>query len=72
MILSHVEQGWQAVDIVPGGPVRPPMRRALINSREARRLDRKTATAAALMAAPIGIGHPFAGPAVGGRSAVFR
>lgn len=23
MILSHVEQGWQAVDIVPGGPVRP-------------------------------------------------
>jgi hypothetical protein len=23
MLLSHVEQGWQAVDIVPGGPVRP-------------------------------------------------
>jgi hypothetical protein len=23
MILSHVERGWQAVDIVPGGPVRP-------------------------------------------------
>lgn len=23
MLLSHVEHGWQAVDIVPGGPVRP-------------------------------------------------
>jgi hypothetical protein len=23
IILSRVEQGWQAVDIVPGGPVRP-------------------------------------------------
>ena len=23
MLLSHVERGWQAVDIVPGGPVRP-------------------------------------------------
>jgi hypothetical protein len=23
MLLSHLEQGWQAVDIVPGGPVRP-------------------------------------------------
>ena len=23
MVLSHVEHGWQAVDIVPGGPVRP-------------------------------------------------
>ena len=23
MILSHVQKGWQAVDIVPGGPVRP-------------------------------------------------
>jgi len=23
MILSHVDHGWQAVDIVPGGPVRP-------------------------------------------------
>jgi hypothetical protein len=23
MILSHVSHGWQAVDIVPGGPVRP-------------------------------------------------
>lgn len=23
MLLSHVKQGWQAVDIVPGGPVRP-------------------------------------------------
>ena len=23
MLLSHVERGWQAVDIVPGGSVRP-------------------------------------------------
>ena len=23
MLLSHLEHGWQAVDIVPGGPVRP-------------------------------------------------
>ena len=23
MLLSHLEQGWQAIDIVPGGPVRP-------------------------------------------------
>jgi hypothetical protein len=23
MLLSHLKQGWQAVDIVPGGPVRP-------------------------------------------------
>ena len=23
MLLSHLERGWQAVDIVPGGPVRP-------------------------------------------------
>ena len=23
VLLSHVERGWQAVDIVPGGPVRP-------------------------------------------------
>ena len=23
MLLGHVEQGWRAVDIVPGGPVRP-------------------------------------------------
>jgi len=23
VLLSHVHQGWQAIDIVPGGPVRP-------------------------------------------------
>ena len=48
------------------------MRRALLNSREARRLDGKMATAAALMATPIGVGHPLAGPAVGTGSAVFE
>ncbi len=48
------------------------MRETLLNSRVARRLDGKTATASALTTAPIGIWHPFAGPAVGGRSAVFR
>jgi hypothetical protein len=56
----------------PRRPGAAAMRRALLNSREARRLDGKMATAAALMATPIGVGHPFAGPAVGTRSAVFE